>query len=537
MMEKIGYPNYDVYMNNSPARDTKKWLEAVKEIYYKEKNGMDRVQSIRQVTSGWNPVETFDFINWLKFYEEGAHLKYKKAQLWYENGAPGYFLHMKPDPIVPVEHVSGKDIDDAKDHSNSSMSNSEKKNIIERQRSKIIGRLDSAEKLLRSEDGQMFAGKELEVLMEAIYSLKKKVQLVNKLSTSTRLYEDMIVREANVLGKNGFYKAADMLYSVAQMPKPPSPAPPIASTGDPGGLPSMGPGMPQNPPENAPNQSPNIKKVPKGIKEFLNRTETANITEDDELEVSDNSEAEDSLEVFDSDNEDLVVEAQAIDEPMTSNTSPAPETKVAPPKQAPKPISNSPAEESLEVSEDDLPEPGKSSPEASSSNFESQLDSIMANTTISDIIVELEIISKIYSTKELVRRLSRVDMMMDHHGIASFFPSLSEAQNKAIESSNYGSTRIDDILSKLKGSTGDKEVDITGENGPPPSPKLDGLRSKLQNDQDKEKARKQMRKDQEAAELDSKNKETPNVEIEEDLAPPVAPPAAAPAPSPKPNLT
>ena len=54
--------------------------------------------------------------------------------------------------------------------------------------------------------------------MEAIYTFKKKVQLVNKLSVSTRLYEDMIVREGNVLKRHGFSKAADMLYSLAQSP-------------------------------------------------------------------------------------------------------------------------------------------------------------------------------------------------------------------------------------------------------------------------------------------------------------------------------
>lgn len=530
-MEKIGYPNYDVYMNTAPVRDTKKWLEAVKEIYYKEKNGLDRVNCIRQITSGWNPVETFDFINWLKFYEEGAHLKYKKAQLWYENGAPGYYLHMKPDPVVEKTHISGKDIDDAKDFSNSSMSNSEKKNIIEKQRSKIIGRLDSAEKLLRSEDGQLFAGKELEVLMEAIYSLKKKVQLVNKLSVATRLYEDMIVREANVLNKHGFSKAADVLYSVAQVPTPPSPPMPTDASGDPGGIPSVGPGMPQNPPESAPNQSPNIKPVPKGIKEFLSRTESANVTEDDELEVSDSSEAEDSLEVFDADSDDadseLIVEAQAIEEPMTSNTSPAPEKEAPPAKPAPSAPKSISAEEPLEVSEDDIPS-DKPAP-AATSQFESKLDAIMKDVSINDIIFELEICSKIYKTRELARRLSRVDMMMDSIGIAPFFPSLSEAQNKAIESNNYGSTRIDDILSKLKGSLNDKEVDLTGDSGAPPPAQFSGVRDKLQKDQDKDKARKQMRKEQEAAELDSKNKETPNVEIAEDLTPP---PPAAPA-SPK----
>ena len=59
-----------------------------------------------------------------------------------------------------------------------------KETLLRNSAQKIIGRLDSAEKLLRSPEGQAFAGPELEQLMEAIYTLKKKVQLVNKLSVS-----------------------------------------------------------------------------------------------------------------------------------------------------------------------------------------------------------------------------------------------------------------------------------------------------------------------------------------------------------------
>src|SRR5271155_4251551 len=195
--DKKAYPNYDQYMYVPGQHNLQKWLETVRKIFAGEKGGMTRVNAVRQATNGWNPMETFDFLNWLRFYQEGTHLKYKTAQLWYENDQPGYFLQIKPDPPKPVEPtVDHNAVDNVREDSERS---DERKRIIEKQRQKIIGRLDSAEKLLRSPEGQLFAGPELENLMEAIYSLKKKVQLVNKLSTSTRLYEDMIVREGNVL--------------------------------------------------------------------------------------------------------------------------------------------------------------------------------------------------------------------------------------------------------------------------------------------------------------------------------------------------
>lgn len=93
--EKKAYPNNDHYVAIPGAHDTQKWLTVVRDIYYKEKNGLSRKDAIRQATSGWRLTETSDFINWLKFYEEGTHLKYKYAQVWYENGAPGYFFICK----------------------------------------------------------------------------------------------------------------------------------------------------------------------------------------------------------------------------------------------------------------------------------------------------------------------------------------------------------------------------------------------------------------------------------------------------------
>lgn len=544
--QRKAYPNNDPYMHIPGQHDTKKWLETVKTVYYKEKNGSNRVQAIRQSTNGWNIMETYDFLNWLKYYESGDHMKYKFAQLWYENGAPGYFLHVKPDPIQePTSEVSGRDIDSARDAASDSLSSAEKKSIIEKQRQKIVGRLDSAEKLMRTHEGQIFAGKEFEALLDAIYQLKKRVQMVNKISTSTRLYDDMIVRQANILVKNGFTKAAEVLWKLAQANNPPPPgtgkkddesaltatppAPPGQGSGSAGGLPSIGPGMAQNPPESAPNDA---------IADFLDNLETGKVTTKDNSQVEDSLEVEDTLNVATDEDDLLVTEAQMAppaDVPITDTPAPAP-AKPSPVKVPIKPAKPmSPAtEEPLEVTEDDIPKSQDNDAGTSdTSNFDSKIDQVFANITVADVVAKLEDLAKIYKTREVPRQLGIVDMMLDSLGLASYFPSLSEATNKALESNNYISTRLEDILSKLRGAMSTKEIDLKG-GDTPDKPEVAGIKGKLKSDEDKEKNRKQMRRDQESAELEGKNKETPEVEIDEDLGAPPAPvaPKAPVAPRP-----
>lgn len=564
--DKKAYPNYDQYQYMPGQHDLKKWMFAVKDIHYKQKAGFPYKEAIKNATQGWQKMEIYDFLNWLRFHEEGSHMKYKFAQVWYENGQPGYFLHVKPDaPKEPEPRNDGQAVQDAQDEAER---NEEKRSVIEKQRAKIIGRLDSAEKLLRSPEGQQFAGNELEQLMEAIYTLKKKVQLVNKLSISTRLYEDMIVREANILKRGGFVKAANMLYSVAQTPGqagqgavgtpdggavPPA-APPAdpsgaGNPGAPGGLPAQPPGVPsvQTPVGGDQNDPPQ----PKGIKEFIenmndgNKTEIDSATvEDDELEVIDELNVEDPEEQL------MVTEAQAL--PPGPPGPPAAALEDVPITDSPKPERNPPAfippamdkpekeeepndpaaAEPLEVTEDDIKNPETPDDTGATTGFDSKIDQVMSSVTIADVVAELEDISKDYKTRRQPRRLGYVDMMLDHLGLASLFPSLSEAQNKSLEANNYISTRVDDILAKLRGAMASAE-ESPGKLAPE-RPEVAGIKNKLQTDMDKEKQRKQMRKEQEAAELEGaggEGKETPQVELGELGAPgPAAAPAAPPAP-------
>lgn len=496
---KLAYPNID-YMRNVPGTyDSNKWLQAVKTIYYEEnKNQLSRNEALRQATQGWLITEIIDFIHWLRFYEEGSHLKYKFAHNWYGDADVGYLLPIKKDnnPIT-----SNQDINEAKDPESSELSLSEKKKIIERQRNKIIGRLDSAEKLLRSDEGQLFADKEFESLLISLYDLKKKIQMINKKSASDKMYKDMIVRESNILAKKGFIKASGLLYSLAEetnteevspntmpAPIPASPEPPMVGGGMLGQLPM----------ENK-EQALSI-----GINQFLEKLETGGKT--------DSNETKDELEVED---KEILVEAQVVDdikelEPINENIT----KSVSKPEPEPEAILKSVPEQPI-VSKD----------------FDNLLDSAFANLTIQDVILKFEQIAKFYKTREMSRQLALADIMLNRLDLTPFFPGLAEATNKSLEANNYILTRIEDIIAKLHGVLKTKDIDF--DRAKPVSPEMENAKQVLQNQDDKDKAKKQLRKDLEDENLKNQLKETPEVDIEEDLEQavpevPSTPPAASP---------
>jgi hypothetical protein len=184
------------------------------------------------------------------------------------------------------------------------------------------------------------------------------------------------------------------------------------------------------------------------------------------------------------------------------------------------------------------PAPAAPSPEitVTEKDFDSQLDSVLSGVTVEDIVKKIEELSKVFKTREIPRQLAMVDMMLDSLGLASFFPSLSEATNKALESNNYILTRVEGILTQLSGAVKTKSLDLTHEAATPPQ--AEAVKGKLQEEENIEKERKEMRKELSDKALEERAKEdTPELEVtEEDLgapapeaAAPAAPPAAAPA--------
>jgi hypothetical protein len=555
--DSIAYPNNDSFMNIPGQHPLPKWIQTVKEIYYNEKNGIDRRSSIQKCTSGWNEIEVFDFLNWLKYYEGNEHMKYKKAQSWYVNDSmPGYFLNIKNDSPDSAPNP-GDEISNTRDSLNQ-LSSSEKKRIIEKQRNKLIGRLDSAEKLLRSDDGQLFAGKEFEALLEALYGLKKKIQMINKVSVSTQIYDDLIVRAGNKLNKNGFIKAASILYSLANgeeppvkqngiagdnEQKPPSDIKPVEQAPLTEAPPAVAPPNAPTTQQGAPNNTYTTTTIGTNKPPAAEGPQSDNNTPSvDSLIKSPGAKAfldnmgVDDIEVLDSD-DDFVVEAQAlptapatgdleVEEPITTNPepeplNPTPDVKLDKPKKeiAPKNLEEMPEEPKEEIEEE---------PSAPHKDYDSIIDAALSGVTITDIINKLEDLSNIFRKREIPRQLAILDIMLNAIGLASLFPTLSEATNKAMESNNYILTRVDEVLSKLRGMVKTKDI-LKEPDNKELTPGIESLKNKLQQQENKEKEKKQLRKDIEDKELSNKLKETPELEVEEDLEAPIEP---APAPVP-----
>jgi hypothetical protein len=71
---------------------------------------------------------------------------------------------------------------------------------------------------------------------------------------------------------------------------------------------------------------------------------------------------------------------------------------------------------------------------------------------INMVIDRLEGVSKILKSRDTIRELASIDILLNEMGMASYFPEISYAQSKLIESFSYACNKIEDIVSKLRGS-------------------------------------------------------------------------------------
>jgi hypothetical protein len=123
----------------------------------------------------------------------------------------------------PVSHLRRDDDDNNKEDPEKKKPLSDVNDVrltIENQRKKIISRLNSAEKMLESMDGQLFAGDEQELLLKLLQDLKRRIQTSNKKTVKSSLFQDLIIKEANVLSYLGQKRSANLLFKLAQMADP-----------------------------------------------------------------------------------------------------------------------------------------------------------------------------------------------------------------------------------------------------------------------------------------------------------------------------
>lgn len=78
--------------------------------------------------------------------------------------------------------------------------------------------------------------------------------------------------------------------------------------------------------------------------------------------------------------------------------------------------------------------------------------------SIQSVISRLEGISKLLKSRDAIRELASIDILLNELGLASYFPELTDAQAKLIESFGYASNKIESIVAKLRG-TGPKKPD------------------------------------------------------------------------------
>lgn len=531
-MKTLSFPNFDERYPVSPTYDLYKWMNCMKEIYIKTHLGASKNAAVEQTTKEWDINEKREFMNWMRYYESGDFKKYKVAQhSYYVNDDINYFLPNPkplavPSPIRSIndqvanvqqeaqlaaqQNAQNAQLAAEEKQKQDALAKEEKRKAIEDHRRKILGRLNSAEKLLSSQQGQEFAGADFEKLLSAIYELKKTIQTVNKISISAQTVIDLIFRQANILKKQGYYNASNFLVKFAQQ----TPGDFSMQLGDtpaggsqPQGLGSLDnntPNMAQ--PEGGPqtDATPVSKDITddSAVGKFIANLEDFGVTsEQDENEVEDDVEIDDDV-ILDqeiADDNELVVRAQAIpDKKPVRNAPDAPAGGKSSPDLVPTEDLEveSPAEKPGVVGDTGMtPEEAKAGlkVEKLHTDFDALIDSAFSNLTVADVVKKLDDVNKIFRNREISRQLAIVDVMLDHLGLAPYFPSLAEATNKQLEANQYCLTRIEDVLSRLRGTMETANIDLKDEKRKLPE-KSESIRAGLDQDEQKERQRKEVKK-------------------------------------------
>jgi hypothetical protein len=496
---KIAYPQPGS-ISEFPKYDIGRWVAATREIYGLMSKGNDPIQAKKSVIGNWEAKEQMDYEQWLKFYKERTPEKYPKL------AQDGLFLANLPIGVdsLRARHRSGKfpnpiggmrdelpgmpqgDVNSARDK-------------IEGQRRKLISRLNSAEKMLASMDGQLFAGDDQELMLKLLQDLKRRIQTANKLTSGSSLFVDQIYRAANLLKARGKDGAAGFFYKLAQL--------------DPSGGMTPPPGIPGV--EAPPSGEGDKNDTYQCLKEFFDNLERGVSDKDDTPEERRSERSHEVPPLPPAPAGVPAVEAPPpIAQPQPSAPQAAaaievadvikigrgywhPRSKFAQEALSPSPPPPPPPDVPPSVVE--APPPVEETPE---DNTEDVIDAALKGVSINDVVSRLEMLVSIYNKREIARQLAILDIMMDRLSLSSFFPALGEAMSKALESNQYIGSRLEGVLTKLKGSI---EVPGASEWIEPKTvamnPETTNIRNNLQQKKDEDEKRKEMRKEQDLAKM------------------------------------
>lgn len=491
---KRSYPNHDYGILPERPHNLEKWMASMREIYFRVHKGLPFKKALDNVTSDWDKMEKNDFEKWLSYYQQGTHNKYKTAQYYQEEG--------EGPPLIPMSHLQGK-LPGAKvpGMPNMDMYESNKKMedelllLEERKkkeeedlrkqdlRNKILSRLNAAERLVSNPQSQMDLNDALDMgvdkWLETLHSLKRVIQTAPIKSASSPILFDLIVRHGYQLSEAGYPKAGKFLTKLAQVEQ--------VSIEDAAGEIDLESGegapapLPSDPAAAAP--APTEEDEDAAMEDFVRKMNN---------ETMDESEAEDGT---------ITVEAQALPESI----------------EPPVPTLDDPA--AIEVEEEPELEPEPTD----------DLSSALQNVSMETLIKRLESIADILRKRELPREIALADLEMSELGIGTFFPALAEAHRSALESNSYQMTRIEDILSRLRGAmqiADPIELAPTPEESAETAETLEQVRENLSKTEEAEKMRQEKRRsDRQAKEMEEIEQQQATEELQAPVEVEQAPPA------------
>ncbi len=504
---KLAYPQVKD-RQQFPQYDVSRWVEATKKIYGLMSKGHSSAQARESVIGNWERREQMDYEQWLKFYKERVPEKYPKLAFDLSEPLLGGLPVNTLKAIMPTPNGQGhatkvspgfpqhlpNDINEVRD-------------TIESQRKKLVGRLNAAEKLLSSMDGQLFAGDDQELMLKLLQDLKRRIQTANKRTVKSSLFKDHIYRTANLLKLQGKDEAAGFFLKIAQ----------FGDLGAPigAGLPGL-PGAPAGGSDEPAVESGkgNKQETHDLLKEFFDNIKRGVDDPDDTVEEREKLEKGEELPTTPE-----PAPASPSDTPPPPPPPPPPpatasfvddqikigggywqpivkSAQMAPPR--PAPVTPTPAR-TVPVPQQVSVEGGEDS--IDDDNTDDVIEAALRNVTTEDVVNRLEMLVSIYNKRELSRQLGILDIMMDKLGIAAYFPSLGEAMSKALEANQYIGNRLGEILSRIKGSVdspGASEwIEVSNEENPATA----GLRSRLDQEKAKDEQRKELRKQQDLAKM------------------------------------
>ena len=530
-LKKIGYPIGNLEPNPIKSYDVKKWISAANEMYMKMRLfGTTRQGALYAITKGWNDMEKNNFEHWLRYYEEGANKVYKKAQYTTGNGVtfptnntnpsmrriPGMMQPLQQEEPVPQQFSKSQ----------------EEAAIFQKTKASLIGRINSAIKILSSDTGRKLSGAEYEKLLRALTDLQYDVLRVS----ASDMLKDVIVRAANTLKYEGDHYGSKMIIKIAQEPDPLA----DLDLGEPApSFDNIDAGNGENSPQKAiidtlnelgysskENILPNINQVKKQVLENKKQNEPPLVPEPPPPPPESVPESPEEKDPLDDKPEDEPEEKpNSVSEDKKASSYAWATYKTAELKTLENLVENmcSIASTTREIYKNaQMPNMiEKEEPENLSTNSnvgENAIDKALENIQVSDVVRRLQALSRVFKNREIARQLSIIDLMLDKLGIAGLFPQLAEATRSALESNQYTSVRIDEILSKL--------MSVIDESGK--------VKVTIQQEDDESLVDKEMKDAlQQSDALEGRDVETELPEGEGMPAPrPVAPPARPVTPTP-----